>query len=362
MVINRLFAIFPKEKENLIFNHILRLLLVIAVPTHYHQRYFLCRMGLASQCKTVHVGRAHSHLKWSKNIEPALLVSSGDTVTFDAVDSSNGQISATSDVSAISSIDLSIANPVFGPVYIQDAHPGDVLKVDVLDLEVADWGWSAVIPGFGLLADEFPEPSLYIWKLDREHNYALFKDNTRIPLRPFLGCMGVAPATDDDLSTIPPTDAGGNMDCSMLSVGSTVYLPIQTAGALFSCGDGHAAQGQGEVCGTAIETPLRATLRFEICKDQPWVRAPAYQTPPSSLLRSSISDRGCYAAMGVDSDLVQAAKKAVRSIIQWLVSTKGFSRSEAYILASVAGNLEIVEAVNMPNYEVAMSFPLGIFG
>lgn len=318
-------------------------------------------MGLPSQCKTVHVGCEHGHSKWSKNIAPVLTVSSGDVVTFDAADSSNGQIGATSDTSAINSIDLGIANPVFGPVYVQDAQPGDVLKIDVLDLEVADWGWSAIIPGFGLLADEFPDPLLNIWRLDRENACTPFKDNIRIPLRPFLGCMGVAPATDEDLSTIPPTNAGGNMDCRSLTVGSTVYLPVQTAGALFSCGDGHAAQGHGEVCGTAIETPVKATLRFELCKNQPWMTAPSYQTPPKSQLQNHIPDCGCYAAMAVDPDLVEAARKAVRNIIQWLVSTKGLSRSEAYILASVAGNLEIVEAVNMPNYEVAMSLPLGIF-
>ncbi|RJE27180.1 Acetamidase formamidase [Aspergillus sclerotialis] len=317
-------------------------------------------MSPTSQYASVHVRRDHAHLKWSKNIEPVLTVSPGETVTFDAVDSSNGQLGKTSETSIIPSVDFSLVNPVFGPVYVRDAQPGDVLKVEVLDLETADWGWSAIIPGFGLLADEFTDPALNIWSLDKEKGYTLFKDNICVPMRPFLGCMGVAPASDDELSTVPPTVGGGNMDCRELSVGSVVYLPVQATGALFSCGDGHAAQGHGEVCGSAIETPLKATLRFEVCKNQPWVTSPQYQIPPGAQPQV-IPDRGQYATMGIDSDLLEATKKALRNLIQWLVATKGLNRNEAYILASVVADLHIAEAVNMPNYEVAMSIPLGIF-
>ncbi|KAI9924706.1 hypothetical protein ASPWEDRAFT_513446 [Aspergillus wentii DTO 134E9] len=318
-------------------------------------------MGSASQCNSFHVGRKHGHLQWSKSLPPVLTVSSGDQVSFDAIDSSNGQIGPMSDASTITSLDISIANPVFGPVFVESAEPGDVLKVEILGLEVADWGWSAIIPGFGLLADEFPDPALNIWKLDEGRGCTTFKDKVRIPLRPFLGCMGVAPATDDDLSTIPPTAAGGNMDCRDLTVGSVVYFPVHTRGALFSCGDGHAAQGHGEVCGTAIETVVKATLRLEVCKNQPWVTAPQYQTPPKAMMRNPIPDHGHYAAMGIDASLPEASKKAVRNMIQWLVATKGLSRSEAYILVSIVGDLQIAEAVNMPNYTVSMSLPLGIF-
>lgn len=306
------------------------------------------------------MGRECSHLKWSKRNAPKLTVSSGETVTFDAIDSSNGQLNAQSDASAVKSLDLGLANPVFGPVYVQDAQPGDVLKVEVLNLEVGDWGWSAIIPGFGLLADEFPDPAIKIWLLDRAKGYAQFKD-MRIPLRPFLGCMGLAPATDEELSTVPPTNAGGNMDCCDLSIGSVVYLPVQATGALFSCGDGHAAQGHGEVCGTAIETAIQATLRFEVCKNRPWITTPHYQAPPRTQIPNPLPDLGSYAAMGVGPDLFQATRSATRNLIQWLVSTRGLSRSEAYILASVAGNLQIAEVVNVPNYEVAMSLPLAIF-
>jgi len=316
--------------------------------------------SMAPAWNNFHVGRDCGHCKWSRKVTPKLTVSSGQTVTFDAVDSSNGQLNPGSDASAIKSLDLSIANPVFGPIFVENAQPGDVLKVEVLSLQVADWGWSAIIPGFGLLAEDFPEPQINIWSLDREKGYAQFKD-MRIPLRPFLGCMGLAPGNDDELSTVPPTHHGGNMDCRELGVGSTVYLPVQTVGAFFSCGDGHAAQGHGEVCGTAIETPIRATLRFELCKNQPWVTTPQYQTPPLAQIANPLPDLGTYGVLGVSPDLFQAAKLATRNLIQWLVSTKGLTHSEAYIVASVAADLKIAEIVNVPNYEVAMTLPLGIF-
>lgn len=316
--------------------------------------------SMAPAWNNFHVGRDCGHCKWSRKITPKLTVTSGQTVTFDAIDSSNGQLNTGSDASAIKTLDLGIANPVFGPIFVEDAQPGDVLKVEVLNLEVADWGWSAIIPGFGLLAEDFPEPEIKIWSLDREKGYAQFKD-MRIPLRPFLGCMGLAPGNDEELSTVPPTNHGGNMDCRELGVGSTVYLPVQTAGAFFSCGDGHAAQGHGEVCGTAIETPIRATLRFELCKNQPWVTTPQYQTPPMAQIANPIPDLGTYGVLGVSPDIFEAAKIATRNLVQWLVSTKGLTPGEAYILASVAADLKIVEIVNVPNFEVAMTLPLGIF-
>ncbi|KAA8647380.1 hypothetical protein EYZ11_001627 [Aspergillus tanneri] len=326
----------------------------------------------------IHINQTQTHLRWSKNIPPIQTISSGETVTFDAIDSSNGQITATSDNTALERFDLSLANPVLGPVYIHDAQPGDVLKVEILGLEPASWGWSAVIPNFGLLADEFPQPALRIWGLNPRTQSAVFRGTNpnpardadadtdtgqnrfRIPLRPFLGCMGVAPPDDRDLSTIPPTHAGGNLDCRDLTVGSIVYFPVMTEGALFSCGDGHAAQGDGEVCGTAIETPLKATLRFHVCKSQPWVVTPQYESPSVTGLHVLDGSRR-YATTGVASSLEVASKQAVRNLIQWLVDTKGMTRVDAYILASVAGDLKITEAVNMPNYVVSMSIPLGIF-
>jgi acetamidase/formamidase len=297
------------------------------------------------------------------------------------LDASNGQITPTTKISSLHTFDASLADPAFGPVYISGAEPGDVLQIDILELQTADWGWTAVVPYFGLLADEFSEPVLKIWKIDRDGRYIWLKDGVRVRKRPFLGIMGVAPGDQDveregdsscsgGLSMIPPRDIGGNIDCRSLTVGSTLYLPVRAHGALFSCGDGHAAQGDGEVCGTAIETPMRATLRLTVLKNQPWVTAPQFQTPPASLpnrarnnnvAADNEEDKGEYATTGVDASLVEATKKATRNMISWLVHTKGLTREEAYILASVAGNLRLVEVVDMPNYVVAMAMPLSCF-
>jgi acetamidase/formamidase len=318
-------------------------------------------MSLGVSYKTVHVARHQNHLKWSKHTVPVATVSSGDVVAFDAIDGSNGQIVKESGTAALESFDIGLADPVFGPVFIHDAEPGDALRIEILALEVTDWGWTAIVPGFGLLADEFPDPDLKIWMLRPEAGFAKLRDGVQVALRPFLGIMGVAPGLDGELSTIPPTDVGGNIDCRDLTAGTTLYLPVHVPGALFSCGDGHAAQGHGEVCGTAIETSLKATLRLTVCKNHPWVVSPHFQTAPEKPSVRRFTDKGRYATMGIDSDLLHAAKKAVRYMIEWLVATKGLTRNEAYMLASVAADLQIVEIVDLPNYAVTLSLPLNVF-
>ncbi|KAI1942176.1 hypothetical protein LOZ57_005399 [Ophidiomyces ophidiicola] len=318
-------------------------------------------MGLSCG-KTIH--RHQQHLKWSKHIPPVTTVNSGETLTFDVLDGSNGQITKSSTVDVLDGFDVNLADPAFGPIYINDANPGDVLKVEVLELELADWGWTAIMPDFGLLQDEYKSPVLKLWSIDSSLPYVKFKDGIHIRKRPFLGVMGVAPGEEGEFPMIPPLETGGNMDCRYLTMGSTLYLPIRTPGALFSCGDGHTTQGDGEVCGTAIETPLTATLRLTVCKNQPWVTAPQFQTAPLNVLVSQQEideDKGEYAAMGIDSDLHEATKKATRNLVAWLVSTKGLTREEAYMLASVAGSLKMLEVVDMPNYAVAMSISLNIF-
>ncbi|OAX81812.1 hypothetical protein ACJ72_03844 [Emergomyces africanus] len=317
--------------------------------------------------KTVHIHRHQQHVKWSKQIPPVHTINSGDIIHFDAIDGSNGQITKTSTKSVLSTFDFARADPAVGPVFVTGAEPGDVLQVEILELKTTDWGWTAIFPGFGLLADEFPEHALKVWHLDPDQPFALFKEGIQIPKRPFLGVMGVAPGRDGDFPMIPPMNTGGNIDCRYLTVGSNLYLPVQTPGALFSCGDGHIAQGDGEVCGTAIETSLKATLRLSVHKNQPWITAPQFQTPPrpAGIIHDANQalpvDKGEYATMGIDPDLLEAARKATRNLIEWLVRNKGLTREEAYMLASVAGNLKITEIVDMPNYAVAMSLPLNIF-
>ncbi|KAM0469463.1 hypothetical protein ACHAPX_010484 [Trichoderma viride] len=307
---------------------------------------------------TFHVHRGHSHLKWSKAIAPVLTVDSGDVVTFDTIDGSNGQVTPISTAEDVLKFKSELANPIFGPVYVRGAEPGDVLEVEVLKLKTSDWGWTAIIPGFGLLADDFKEPHLKIWQLDPDGSSAVFKDGIRIPTHPFLGVMGVAPG-EGEFPTIPPLDTGGNIDTRQIIEGSKLYLPIEASGALFSCGDGHAAQGDGEVCGTAIETPMQVTLRLSIRKNMKWVTSPNYSATSSALTRAE--DQGYYAVLGVDSDLLKAAQKAVRGIIEYMVQTRNLTYIEAYMLASVSIDLRVSEVVNVPNYTVSASVPLNIF-
>ncbi|ANB11901.1 formamidase [Sugiyamaella lignohabitans] len=306
--------------------------------------------------QSFHVHSGQSHLKWSKDIKPVLRVKSGEVVTFDANDSSNNQIHKDSTLETLY-FDLAICDPVYGPVYIEGAEPGDTLEVELMKLDPADWGWTAIFPDFGLLADEFPDTQLKIWKFAKGSKTAEFKKGIEVPIRPFLGEVGVAPP-EGEHSTIPPLDTGGNIDCRHVVEGTKLYLPVKVAGALFSCGDGHAAQGDGEVCGTAIETPMTATLRFTVHKDKPWVTSPHYLTKP---ITTTVPDKGTYSILGIDSDLREAARKAIRSMIVYLTTTHSLTKVEAYMLCSVAVDLKIAEAVDMPNYAVAATLPLNIF-
>lgn len=304
-----------------------------------------------------HITPSNIHLKWSKNIPPVLTVASGTELVFSLRDGLNNQITPSNIPDILQTLDFAQADPAFGPVAVEGAQPGDVLRVDVLELTPGAYGWTAVLPGFGLLSDEFPTPEVKIWDLsDISSGRVEFKKGIRVPASPFLGVMGLAPPHDGELSTIPPYDWGGNIDCKHVTAGATLYLPVQTAGALFSCGDGHAAQGDGEVCGTAIETPMTARLRLTVEKGKAWVRSPHYLTA------ERVPRRGReYAAVGIDADLREAARKAVRGAVDWLVGEKALTRVEAYMLCSVVGDLKIVEAVDMPHYAVACAVPLDIF-
>lgn len=330
-----------------------------------------------------HIHRDQVHLKWNKKQPPQLTVDPGDTVTFDCIDASNNQLTPKSTADAIPAFDVNLADPVFGPVYINGAEPGDALEIEVLELQTADWGWTAIIPNFGLLQDEFTEPHLKIWKLPagnrhdsvngegeitangrlrRSERLAQFNDLIRIPLRPFMGTMGVAPGEDGEFSTIPPLETGGNIDCRHITEGTKLILPVRTPGALFSCGDGHAAQGDGEVCGSAVETAMKVTLRFKLLKNHDWVTSPHYRSPPEfEGLRRILPDCGSYSTMGIDSDILEASRKAVRAMIEYLGRTRGLSRADAYMLCSIAVDMKMAEIVDMPNHAIVATLPLNVF-
>lgn len=303
----------------------------------------------------VHVRQDQFHLAWDKAVDPVLRVASGDEVAFDALDASCGQITASSTSADIATLDFARVDQVCGPVFVDGARPGDTLEVELLDFTPGDWGWTANIPGFGLLADEFPEPALRITRLGG--GIAEFLPGIQIPLAPFCGVLGLAPA-GEARSTIPPTELGGNMDTRHLIAGSVLWLPVAVPGALFSLGDGHAAQGDGEVCGTAIETSMRARVRLTVRTDV-HVTAPEFRT--AGPLGASTNTAGWYAADGVGPDLMIAARDAVRRMIDRLGVEHGIAALDAYLLFSVAGDLRISEIVDQPNWIVTAYCPRSIF-
>jgi acetamidase/formamidase len=306
---------------------------------------------------SVHVRREQFHLAWDRSIEPIATVGSGDVVEFDALDASCGQLTESSTLDDLVALDFSRVDQVNGPIAVESAEPGDTLEVELLDFQPADWGWTASIPGFGLLAEDFPDAALRITRLGA--GPAEFLPGVRVPLAPFCGELGVAPATDGAHSTIPPDVHGGNMDTRHLIEGTRLFLPVFAPGARFSLGDGHAAQGDGEVCGTAIETPMRARLRFTVRKDV-HVTAPEFLTPGP--LAQSTNTGPYYATDGVGPDLMVAARDAVRRMIDYLGREHGLSPIDAYLLCSVAGDLKISEVVDAPNWIVTTYFPLSVFG
>ena len=302
----------------------------------------------------VHITRERFHLKWDPAIPPIETVDSGAVVEFDLLDASGGQLTAASTVDDLARLDFDRVDQVNGPIAVVGAEPGDTLQIDLLEFEPADWGWTAAIPGFGLLADEFPDPALRITRVPGVGGRAEFLPGVHVPIAPFCGEVGVAPPTGP-LSTIPPDLHGGNMDTRHLTAGATLFLPVFHHGARLSIGDGHAAQGDGEVCGTAIETPMRTVVRLTVRKD-------LHLTGPEFLTANMSTPVGRrYATDGIGPDLLGAARDAVRRMIDWLGREHGIAALDAYLLTSVAVDLRISEIVDMPNYVVTAHCPLSLF-
>lgn len=301
----------------------------------------------------------HCHNGWDNSFAPALRVAPGETITFETVDSSGGQLSPASTLADLGRLDFSRINPTTGPVFIDGAAPGDVLRVTVEEFAPSGWGWTANIPGFGLLADQFPDPALHLWKYDPSTLApAAFGRFARVPLKPFAGTIGVAPAEPGLHSVVPPRRVGGNMDLRDISIGAELYLPVEVVGALFSVGDTHAAQGDGEVCGTAIESPMTVTLRFDLVKNTA-LRFPRV-TLPGPVTRH-LDARGYEVTTGIGPDLMAAARDAVAGMIDLLGRAHGMAPVDAYMLCSVCGDLRISEIVDLPNWVVSFYLPRVVF-
>ena len=295
---------------------------------------------------------------WDNSVEPALELESGEAVLLHVRDASDEQIGEDAAVEDVLKLDFTHVNPVSGPIFVKGAKTGDVLEVELVEFRPQAWGWTAIIPGFGLLADEFPEPWLRISRVDADSGRVRFSEQVTLPFRPFPGTLGVAPIEPGAHSIVPPSRFGGNMDTKHLVPGSTLYLPVGVEGALFSLGDTHAAQGDGEVCGTAIETAMDVVLRLSVRRDFS-VDAPQYHLPAGI---AAVDERTSYhVCTGVGPDLMEATKDAVRATIAHLGHRYGLDREEAYALASVACDLRIHEVVDAPNWVVGCFIPESVF-
>jgi len=307
---------------------------------------------MAQTCNhTIH----QSHLGWNNAITPVLSIAPGETIEFKTTDSSGGQLTQKSTAADIGTLDFTKVNPVSGPVFVDGAKPGDAIKVTLLDFTPSGWGWTACIPGFGLLADQFKEPALNIWKYNA-HSLApaAYGPGGRVPLKPFCGTIGLAPGEPGQHSVIPPRRVGGNMDIRDMTAGTELYLPVEVEGGLFSVGDTHAAQGDGEVCGTAIESPMNVAAKFELVKKAK-IRFPRYRVRGAEYHRADA--KGYDVTTGIGPDLMQGARDAVSGMIDLLTFRHKLSPVQIYMLCSVAGDLRISEIVDMPNWVVSFYFP-----
>ena len=295
------------------------------------------------------LGSDDTHNRWSRTIPPTLRVPSGAVVEVHTKEASDGQITPDTTAADLADLDFGRIHALTGPIFVEGAAPGDLLAVTIHEVEVAGWGWATILPGFGFLADEFTEPWIRGFDLAPGATEVAFSEGVILPLAPFAGVMGVAPDTDELLVTIPPRENGGNMDNRYLRPGTTVYFPVQVEGALFSVGDAHAVQGDGEVSGTAIEAPMRLVLELEVRENPHGIVEPQYETDEY------------YGVTGFSTTLDEAARKATRFMIDHLVAARGLTREEAYVLASLAGDLKISETVDVPHLLVSMHLPKSIF-
>jgi acetamidase/formamidase len=303
--------------------------------------------------------RSKVHHTWDKNNPPAIEIEPGDTVHCETDEVTSGQVTPGCSAEVFRALDFGRLYPLAGPIYVKGAEPGDVLEVEILSFKTLGWGWTGLIPGLGLL-EEFTEPYIRHFDLSNGHTAELRSD-IHIPLQPICGVMGVATDDEGPIAVLPPTKGGGNIDTRHLNAGAKLYLPVWVPGALFSAGDCHAAQGDGEVCVTGIESPMQFSLRFNLIKGRALSQW-GYQfiTPPGSL-QPRYDAGGYFVNTALGPDLMTDAKNAVRGLIDWLVATKGLSREDAYVLCSLASDLKISQIVDAPNWGVSAYLALSVF-
>jgi formamidase len=352
------------------------------------------------------------HNRWHEAIEPVLEVDQGDLVVFETRDAFDSQLNSQSTEADVEQLNLNVVHPLTGPVYVKGAEPGDLLEVELVDIEAdpwEQWGYTIEVPGFGFLRDEFPDPFIAHWRLHgNEYAESDQLPGVRIRCNPHPGTFGLAPGaqlrrraaereaelaeregfvlppepTDavraDDtiaqegLRTIPPRETAGNIDIKQFSPGATMLVPVYAEGGLVSTGDVHYAQGDCEACGTAIEMRSRVHVRFQVRKgeaeqqgirDLQFFRDDYFTAPELAVPRRFFATTGTSIrrdGQNESEDLTLAARNALLNMIEHL-QTRGFTRQQAYALCSVAVDLRISQTVDVPNLLVSALLPLDIF-
>ena len=297
------------------------------------------------------------HHEWNNAIPPRLEIDPGDTVIFETRDAADGFYTPSSTAADVMRRVFK-GHPLTGPVRVRGARPGDVLVVEVLDMRPAPWGWTQIRPGRGLLPEsDFAKPFLHIWDMS-DGTHARMDRRVAVPIAPFPGVMGVALDEPGGHSTMPPRKNGGNMDIKQLTRGTTLYLPVWVDGALFSIGDGHAAQGDGEVCITAVEMNAWVTIRFDLKAGR---RLPEPRFRTAGPIGGETNRGPHFVTTAHGPDLFASSQQAIRYMIDHLVEERGLSREEAYVVSSVAVDLKISEIVDTPNWIVSAFLPESIF-
>lgn len=352
---------------------------------------------------------ATGHNRWHPDIPPAIRVEPGDRVILETRDALDGFVGPGTQASDLARLELGKVHPLTGPVYVNGAEPGDLLEVMVLEVAPQPFGFTTLIPGFGILRDYFPEPFVVKW--DIAHGFATSAQlpGVRIPGAPFMGVMGVAPSRElmqkltareaellkrggmvfppspdaavpstgsaarEGLRTVPPRENGGNTDVKQMTAGTSIHFPVLTPGALLSAGDAHFAQGDGESCGTAVEMAATLTVQINLLKGQAserHVRGLHFERKDRAPSAAVASSKGFHAVTGMpirtngvneSEDATLAAKSALLNMIDYLVAEYRFSREQAYALTSVAVDLHVSELVDVPNVLVSAFLPLDIF-
>ena len=294
-----------------------------------------------------------AHPFWDNALPPRLHVAPGDTVVVETTDASGGQIVSAAPSRDLRSVTFSPIRPLSGPIYVDGARPGDALAIEIVDIAHHGWGWNAVLPGSGLLGDDFDRPYLHHYRL--QGGVCHFSDDIPVPFSPFCGAMGVAPAQAGRFDTVPPRSCGPSLDVRQLTPGARVVLPVRVRGALFSCGAARAAQGRGDINGTGIEAPMSVSLRFTLH------RAGAASPPASLPGRPPRSLPGGLVATSADGpDLYESARRASRRMLEILATRYRLSPEQAYCLCGAAGDILVEELGGEAGWRVSARLPRAI--